>query len=89
MVPLQAAAADFGFVRWPDYLDAWIALSGILSVALLVWLRRLLPPGQHFTAIPPARRSRTLNLVAYGLVISVVTCLGLIFTGMGLQRLAE
>jgi hypothetical protein len=89
MVPLQAAAADFGFVRWPDYLDVWIALTGILSVACLVWLKRMLPPGQHFTAIPPSRRSRSMTLSAYGLMISVTACLGMIFAGMGLQRLAE
>ena len=89
LLPVRAAAADFGFVRWPDYLDAWIALTGVLSVVFLVWLKRLLPPGQHFTGIPPSRRSRAMTLAAWGLMISVTACLGMIFTGMGLQRLAE
>jgi hypothetical protein len=30
-----------------------------------------------------------MTLAAWGLMISVTACLGMIFTGMGLQRLAE
>lgn len=84
-----AMAFDAGFVRVPDWMDKYFVILVPVTVILLglTWLTK--PRGVPFNQL--YRTPLTgLNRASYNaLVITFVALMGLLFTGMGLQRLAE
>ena len=91
LMPTQVFAFNFGFVRGPDWMDQYlILLIGITIVSLfftLIFKPRGIPINQmymHFWKFSVVGR---IVYAIYGL--SVVILMGMVFLGMGLQRLAE
>jgi hypothetical protein len=84
-----ATAANFGFVRWPDYLDTYILIAAIVSGVGFVWLKAVLPKGLSFVDVPKANRTPGMKLAAFVTMIAFVALMGMVFVGMGLQRAAE
>jgi hypothetical protein len=84
-----ALAADFGFVRWPDYLDTYILIAAIATGLGFVWLKLVLPKGTSFDKVPKADRTAGMKLAASMTGIAFVALMGMVFVGMGLQRAAE
>ncbi len=60
-----AAAANFGFVRWPDYLDTYILLAAIASGFGFVWVKAVMPGGRPFFEVPKADRTFGMKLAGY------------------------
>ena len=86
-VPQAAHAANFGFVRWPDYLDMPILVAMILTgVSFLVFKSRMPEGAKDYVSVPKAERSALLKISAFTMLASLIICLGMIFVGMGLQR---
>lgn len=84
-----ATAANFGFVRWPDYLDSYIMIAAVASGVGFVWLKAALPKGLSFTEVPQADRTARMKLAALVTMIAFIALMGMVFVGMGLQRAAE
>jgi hypothetical protein len=84
-----AAAANFGFVRWPDYLDIYIVIAAVPTLLGAAWLKMVLPKGVTYYNLPKAERTLGLKLVGLVTQISLVALMAMIFVGMGLQRAAE
>ena len=84
-----AAAANFGFVRWPDYLDTYILIAAIASGVGFVWVKAVMPGGRSLFEVPKAERTLGMNLAGYFLLVAFVALMGMVFVGMGLQRAAE
>jgi len=88
--PQAAYAANFGFVRRPDYLDLPILGAWLMAGVSFVFAKTLLPKGKKdFVSVPKEERSVLLRVSVYLMAISVVIGLGMIFLGMGLQRALE
>lgn len=84
-----AAAANFGFVRWPDYLDTYILIAAIASGVGFVWVKAVMPGGRSLFEVPKAQRTFGMKLAGYFGMIAFVALMGMVFVGMGLQRAAE
>ena len=89
MIPGQAFAANFGSIRWPDYLDAYIFSLMIPAVLGGIWLKRTLPKGMYFLQVPKEQRTKSMTIAGYLTLVTFIPMMGLIFIGMGLQRFAE
>ncbi|MEO1473918.1 MAG: hypothetical protein AAFS03_08255 [Pseudomonadota bacterium] len=89
MIPAQAFAANFGFIRWPDYLDAYIFPLMIPAVIGFIWLKMTLPKGMYFLQVPKEKRTTSMAIAGYLTLVTLVPLLTLIFIGMGLQRFSE
>lgn len=88
--PQMAHAADFGFVRWPGYLDMPILLAVLTTILSLVLFKTQMPKGaQDFMSLPKEDRSTLLKASAFLMITSLIACLAMIFVGMGLQRMVE
>ncbi len=91
LIALPAHAADFGKVRWPDWMDVYI-FPLIPAVLVLMLLTTLFKPRgvpvnemyRHFGAFSPMGK---LIYACFGL--SFIALMVLVFLGMGLQRAAE
>lgn len=89
-LPQVAYAANFGFVRWPDYLDMPIVSSMIATVVFFVIFKAVLPKGaKDYVSVPKEERSLMLKATCLFMLASLGICIGLIFLGMGLQRASE
>jgi hypothetical protein len=84
-----AAAANFGFVRWPDYLDMYILIAAIASGVGIVWVKVVIPGGRGLFEVPKADRTFGMKLAGYFALIAFVALMGMVFVGMGLQRAVE
>lgn len=84
-----AAAANFGFVRWPGYLDSYITIAAIASGVGFVWLKAVLPRGLSFVEVPRDGRTVGMKLAAFVTIIAFLVLMGMVFVGMGLQRASE
>jgi hypothetical protein len=84
-----AHAANFGFVRWPDYLDSYILIATVASGIGFVLLKSVLPSGKSFTDVPKADRTIAMKIIAYPTMLAFFALMAMIFVGMGLQRAAE
>ncbi|MDD8024611.1 MAG: hypothetical protein PHX82_16065 [Paracoccaceae bacterium] len=89
VIPAQAFAANFGFVRWPDYLDAYIFLLMIPVAIGFIWLKMTLPKGMSLLQVPKEQRTKSMTFVGYLTMAALISLMALIFIGMGLQRFAE
>ena len=89
LLPSQAAAFDFGFVRVPDFLDRPILIAAVLTFAGFVFLKKILPKGLSFNEVDEAERTPAMTVSAYFTALTLMTTLGLLFVGMGLQRYLE
>ncbi|MFN3971654.1 MAG: hypothetical protein ACK4L4_09790 [Gemmobacter sp.] len=87
--PGAALAADFGRVRWPDYLDPYIYAALAVAVPSVILMKILLPSGYYLLNVPAEKRTPLLNVVGAVAFVSFVSLMGLVFTGMYLQRAAE
>jgi hypothetical protein len=88
--PQTAHAANFGFVRWPGYLDMPIVLALLMTGLSFVLFKTQMPKeAKDFVSVPKEERSALLKMSAILMLASLVVCLGMIFVGMGLQRVAE
>ncbi|WP_282046559.1 hypothetical protein [Roseibium album] len=89
-LPQAAYAANFGFVRWPDYLDMPIASSMIATAVFSVVFKAILPKGaKDYVSVPKEERPLLLKATGLFMLASLGICIGLIFLGMGLQRASE
>ncbi|MBB3992530.1 hypothetical protein GGR95_000149 [Sulfitobacter undariae] len=89
-LPQTAQAANFGFVRWPGYLDMPIIAAMLMTGLSFVLLKTQMPKGaKDFVSVPKDERSVMLKASAFLMLVSFVVCLGMIFVGMGLQRAVE
>ena len=84
-----AAAANFGFVRWPDYLDTYIYFAAVVTVLGLVAVKMQLPKGLGYTEVPKDQRTTAMFVTVVVMGIAFVALMGMVFVGMGLQRAAE
>ena len=84
-----AAAANFGFVRWPDYLDTYIYVAAIVTVLSLVAVKMQLPKGLGYAEVPKDQRTTAMFVTVVVMGIAFVALMGMVFVGMGLQRAAE
>lgn len=84
-----AAAANFGFVRWPDYFDTYILIAAIASGIGFVWVKAVMPGGRSLFEVPKAERTFGMKLAGYFTMIAFVALMSMVFVGMGLQRAAE
>ena len=89
LVPTQAFAFSFGFVRVPDYLDTPILYALISLGIFFVTLKMTLPKGSSYVNVEKDDRTAVMSLSAYLSIISLVALMGMLFVGMGLQRFAE
>ena len=90
LLPQAAFAADFGFVRWPGYLDMPIVLSAVLTaVAVVVFKTQMPKTAKDFVSVPKEERSFLLNASAIVMLGGLVLCIGMMLVGMGLQRVVE
>ena len=88
--PQTAHAANFGFVRWPSYLDVPLILAMIMTGLSFALFKTQMPKeAKDFVSVPKEERSALLKLSALLMLTSLVVCLGIIFVGMGLQRISE
>ena len=89
-MPQAAGAADFGFVRWPSYLDMPITWALLVTGVSFVVFKTQMPKGtKDFVSVPKDKRSMLLKLSAILMLASLMACLGMVFVGMGLQRAIE
>ncbi|MEP4249059.1 hypothetical protein [Tateyamaria sp.] len=89
-LPQAAQAADFGFVRWPGYLDMPIVLTAAMTFILFLVFKTQMPKGAaDFVSVPKEERSALLTLSTYSMIGSFALCMGMVFVGMGLARAAE
>ncbi len=84
-----AFAANFGFVRWPDYLDTYILVAGVVTIPGLILLKLQLPKGLGYTEVPKDQRTTAMFLTVVVTGIACVALFGMVFAGMALQRMAE
>jgi hypothetical protein len=84
-----AAAANFGFVRWPAYLDLYILVVALPVALSLVWLKLVLPKGMTFYNLPKEQRTAGITFAGRVGQISFCALMILVFVGMGLQRAVE
>ena len=89
LLPSQAFAANFGFVRWPDALDAYVLASAMFTAIGFAALKLQLPAGVPYNKVPKEQRTNGLFLAALVTGVSFVALMGLVFVGMGLQRSGE
>ena len=89
VIPGQAFAANFGFIRWPDYLDAFIFPLIIPAILGGIWLKMTLPKGMHFLQVPKEQRTKSMTIAGYLTLVTFIPLMALIFIGGWLQRLAE
>ena len=89
VIPGQAFAANFGFFRWPDYLDAYIFPLMIPAVVAGIWLKMTLPKGMYFLQVPKEQRTKSMTIAGYLTMVTFIPLMALIFIGGWLQRLAE
>lgn len=89
-LPQAAHAANFGFVRWPAYLDMPILVSAVMTGIFCILVKTHLPKGaKDYVSVPKEDRTFTLTASVIALMASFVLCMGMVFLGMGLQRAAE
>lgn len=91
LVPTQALAYDFGFVRGPDWMNPYLVILLALTAVGLVLTLMFKPSGvpfnemyKHFGEFSPLGR---LVYVLFGL--SIAALMAMVFLGMGLQRATE
>ena len=87
--PEQAFAANFGFVRWPDSLDAFLLVAAVFTAVGFAALKIQLPAGLSYAQVPREHRTTAMSLAAVVTGVSFAALMGMVFVGMGLQRLAE
>ncbi len=89
-IPQAAHAANFGFVRWPTYLDMPIVLAIFVAGLSLVLFKTQMPKeAKDFMSVPKEERSTLLKVSAFIMLASLAACLLMVFVGMGLQRATE
>ena len=84
-----AVAANFGFERWPSYLDSYILIAAIAVGVGFVWLKAVLPKGLSLAEVPRGQRTLGMKLAGFVAGIAFVALMAMVFVGMGLQRAAE
>lgn len=90
VIPQAAHAANFGFVRWPNYLDMPIVLAIFMVGLSLVLFKTQMPKeAKDFMSVPKEERSTLLKVSAFMMLASLAACLLMVFIGMGLQRATE
>jgi hypothetical protein len=90
-MPAPAFAANFGFVRWPDWMDAYIfpllPTVGVLWLLTVLLKPRGVPQSEMYRHFGEFSALGKLIYVLFGL--SFVVLMAFVFIGMGMQRASE
>jgi len=89
-IPQAAHAANFGFVRWPSFLDMPIVWTMVITGIMFAVAKTQMPKGaKDYISVPKEERSMLLKASTLLMFASLIACLGMVFVGMGLQRAVE
>lgn len=89
-VPQAAHAADFGFVRWPSFLDLPIFVAVLITGLLFGVFKTQIPRGySSYAHVPKEERTPALKITTYLMAATFTLCMLMMFAGMGLQRATE
>lgn len=88
-VPKQVYAANFGFVRFPDWMDQYFVLGLAVLAILFVLIMMTKPSGVPFSQLR-LTKMRPLPTIVFRLFqICFFALMIMLFIGMGLERVAE
>ncbi len=85
----QAFAFNWGFVRAPDWMDAYLLVLAIISAVFFLALSIVKPSGVPVNRLYYVRLSPGVRMIHIGTVCFFGLFMILLFVGMGLQRYAE